>query len=97
MTAPAGNHEATGPAREAYIKGLKDFADFLREHPEVPVWRHGQEFLFSPADGTEGVERIAGVLGTEVEVRPAAQRAVVRFGPHAYVAYAQNKQRAGAA
>lgn len=87
MSATTGSREATGPQRDAWIKGLLDFAAFLQAHPEIPVWRGGQEFQF-PAGDEAAVQRVAGALGTQAEERPAAHRATVRFGPHAYVAYA---------
>lgn len=97
MSATTGHAEATGSQRDAYIKGLEDFAAFLRDNPGVPVWRHGQEFLFHPDDGEAGVRRLAVALGTEAEERPQAHRATIRFGPHSYVAYApKGEQQAGA-
>lgn len=87
MSATSGHAAATGPQRDAWIAGLEALAAFLREHPEVPVWRGGQEFQFNPGD-EDGVRRLAGLLGTEAEERPVATRATARFGPHAYVAYA---------
>jgi hypothetical protein len=54
-------------ARARMIVGLRTLADFLEDHPELPVPEYGSEVTVYP-DGTEAeqraeIDRIAAILG----------------------------------
>ena len=79
-------------SRAAWVAGLRDLADFLEGHPDVPVppTYHNQDISEFPDGETDderraGVDRAAGVMGV-----PAAKthgghyKASVHFGPVGY-------------
>lgn len=79
--------------RAAFIQGLRDLADFLQEHPEVPVTPYGNAITFFPhaaseADERAEIDRIAAAL----DVKPTGTsdgdfyRAIRKFGPITYKA-----------
>ena len=75
--------------RAAWVAGLRDLADFLAAHPDVPVppAYHDQGITVFPEGGTDderraGVDRAAGVLGVRAaETRGGHYRASRSFGP----------------
>ena len=78
-------------ARQAFITGLRDLADYLDRHPAVPVPADGTEILLSAASTDDGgcaqVDRFARQLGVPVAnetglLRPL--RAARSFGPVGY-------------
>ena len=82
----------TDPAtRQAFITGLRDLADYLDQHPAIPVPRHGTE-IYLPASSTDDggcaqVRHFARQLG----VTPTDNRALTGhyetgrfFGPIGY-------------
>ena len=74
-------------ARQAFITGLRDLADYLDRHPAVAVPAYGTEILLSAASADDGgcaqVDRFARQLGVRVEkaglLRPLRSRP--SFGP----------------
>jgi hypothetical protein len=82
--------------RAAWVAGLRDLADFLAEHPDVPVppaWHTQRVHEFPEGDSdTErraGVDRAAVALGVQAtETRGGHYEALARFGPVEYVAVA---------
>jgi hypothetical protein len=84
---PAASH------RTAFIAGLRDLANYLTQHPALPVPDCSVAVNVFPADGTEadrqaGVDQFAATTGTV----PAAYRrhytATKAFGPIEYTAVA---------
>jgi hypothetical protein len=77
--------------RQAFITGLRNLADYLDQHPAVPVPAYGTEILLS-ADSTDNggcaqVDHFARQLGITVEDDLADSghyRAVRSFGPVGY-------------
>jgi hypothetical protein len=75
--------------RAAWVAGLRDLADFLAGHPDVPVppAYHDQGITVFPADGTDAerraeADRAAGILGVRAaETRGGHYRASRSFGP----------------
>ena len=79
------------PARQAFITGLRDLADYLASHPAVAIPAHGTEILLSAASADDGgcaqVDYFARQLGVPVENDLAYDghyRAVRSFGPVGY-------------
>lgn len=79
--------------RQAVIDGLRELADFLAEHPDVPVGTNAIVDFFPRGTDEEGraeIDRIAAVLG----VTPTANdegthyQALRRFGSVTYKAIA---------
>jgi hypothetical protein len=75
--------------RAAWVAGLRDLADFLAAHPDVPVppAYHDQGITVFPGGGTDderraGADRAAGVLGVRAaETGGGHYRAERSFGP----------------
>ena len=65
-------------ARQAFVTGLRDLADYLDRHPAVAVPAHGTEILLSAASADDGgcaqVDRFARQLGVRVENEPGLLR-----------------------
>ena len=81
----------TVEARQAFITGLRDLADYLASHPAVAIPAHGTEILLSAASADDGgcaqVDYFARQLGVSVENDLAYDghyRAVRSFGPVGY-------------
>jgi hypothetical protein len=80
--------------RAAWVAGLRDLADFLAGHPDVPVppVYHTQGITVFPEDGTDEerraeVDRAAGVLGVQAAESGGGHYLAVRtFGPAQYTA-----------
>lgn len=79
--------------RTAWVTGLRDLADFLAAHRDLPVppAHHTEGILMFPDGGTDderraGVDQAAGVLGVRAADRGGHYRASRRFGPVEYVA-----------
>jgi hypothetical protein len=79
------------PARQAFITGLRDLADYLDAHPAVAIPAHGTEILLSAASADDGgcaqVDHFARQLGVPVENELAYSghyRAARSFGPVGY-------------
>jgi hypothetical protein len=78
--------------RAAWVAGLRELADFLEGHPDVPVppaYHEGiiHEFPDGDTDAERraGVDRAARAMGVPAtETRNAHYKASVRFGPIAY-------------
>ena len=88
-------HSTDPDTRKAFITSLRDLADYLSDHPGIPVPLYGTTINLSldSADhgGREQVDRIAALLGTSVEdtLASTGYYQVKRFfGPIEYVAYA---------
>jgi hypothetical protein len=98
-------HDALGPLAEltadalraagdraAWVAGLRDLADFLAAHPDLPVPRVYCTDVINvfPEGGTDaerraGVDQAAGVLGVRAAETPGGHyRASRSFGPLAY-------------
>ncbi|WP_436758296.1 hypothetical protein [Streptosporangium sp. V21-05] len=85
----------TTDKRTAMITGLRDLATFLEANPELPI-PHEVSALCFPARGTDAemtaeVDRIATLLGTEVDAEDASYshyRTGINFGPVRYGALA---------
>lgn len=84
------------PATRCQITaGLRQLADYLDAHPDVPVAPYGWDLLVSTqassdADGVARIDAIAAVLGVPVQdERPdhGHYSAVRAFGPVAYSAF----------
>jgi hypothetical protein len=79
-------------ARSQVISGLRQLADYLDQHPGVPVDEHGWELLVFARDDSEEagrgeVQRVAAILGVPADVDPAGGRlytAARRFGRITY-------------
>jgi hypothetical protein len=81
----------TPEARQAFITGLRDLADYLATHPAVAIPEHGADILLSADSADDGgcaqVDRFARQLGVPVENELAYSghyRAVRCFGPVGY-------------
>jgi hypothetical protein len=81
----------TPDARQAFITGLRDLADYLDRHPAVAIPAHGAEILLSAASADDGgcaqVDHFARQLGVRVENELAYcghYRAARSFGPVGY-------------
>jgi hypothetical protein len=78
--------------RAAWVAGLRDLADFLEGHPDVPAppAYHNQVIDEFPDGDTDaerraGVDRAAGAMGVPAaETRGGHYKASVHFGPVAY-------------
>ena len=83
---------ATGPDhRRAFITGLRDLADYLDQHPAVPVPAYGTEIHLSANSADDGgcvqVDRFARQLGVTPDDDldcSGHYRAVRSFGPVGY-------------
>ena len=89
-------------ARQAFITGLRDLADYLARHPAVAVPAHGTEILLHAASTDDGgcaqVDRFARQLGVPVENELAYAghyRAARSFGPVGYRMIAISDARDG--
>ncbi len=78
-------------ARQAFITGLRDLADYLDQHPAVAIPAHGADILLSAASADDGgcaeVDYFARQLGVPVENELACSghyRACRSFGPVGY-------------
>jgi hypothetical protein len=78
-------------ARQVFITGLRDLADYLASHPALVVPAYGADILLSAASADDGgcaqVDRFARQLGVPVENSLADDghyRAVRSFGPVGY-------------
>jgi hypothetical protein len=78
-------------ARQAFIIGLRDLADYLASHPTVAIPRHGTEILLSADSADDGgcaqVDYFARQLGVRVENSLAYSGhygAARSFGPVGY-------------
>ena len=78
-------------ARQPFVTGLRDLADYLARHPRLAVPAHGTEILLSAASADDGgcaqVDRFARQLGVPVENSLAYDghyRAARSFGPVGY-------------
>lgn len=97
----------TGARREAVLRGLAEIADFLREHPDLPLappWFE-EPFTVYVTEGTDEekraeVDRIAVILGVKAGFAPRSTTlyaAVRRFsGGVSYGAYAMGSRHKGA-
>ena len=81
----------TAEARQAFVTGLRDLADYLASHPAVAIPAHGTEILLSAASADDGgcaqVDYFARQLGVPVENDLAFDghyRAARSFGPVGY-------------
>ena len=79
------------PARQAFITGLRDLADYLARHPAVAIPPYGTEILLSAASTDDGgcaqVDRFARQLGVPVDNELAYSGhygAARSFGPVGY-------------
>jgi hypothetical protein len=78
--------------RAAWVAGLRDLADFLEGHPDIPVppaYHEGVIHEFPDGETDEqrraGVDRAAEAMGVPAaETRGGHYKASVRFGPVAY-------------
>jgi hypothetical protein len=88
-------------ARAAWVTGLRELADFLEGHPDVPVppaYHEGVIHEFpdgeTDAERRAGVDRAAGAMGVPAaETRGGHYKASVRFGPVAYEVVAIPSER----
>lgn len=72
--------------RDAYIASLRQFADWLEQHPDVTPPRSARFLL--PLTTNEAVEEFAATHGLTVEVDSHGNtEAVLHFGAIDYVAY----------
>ena len=76
----------TDPERTDFITALRDLADYLTDHPDVPVPDFEREILVFVPDGTDAEERAAvdqaaAVLGVPVAERNGHYKASRAFGP----------------
>lgn len=75
--------------RAAFTQGLRDLAEFLDTHPEIPVPATTARLSYFP-EGTDAeeraeVDRIAGILGVEPTGADSTHYTASRhFGPIAY-------------
>ncbi len=81
----------TPDARQAFITGLRDLADYLDQHPAVAIPAHGTEILLCASSADDGgcaqVDRFARQLGVHVEnslARSGHYEAARSFGPVGY-------------
>jgi hypothetical protein len=87
--------------RAAWVAGLRDLADFLEGHPDVPVppAYHSQVIDEFPDGDTDderraGVDRAAEAMGVPAaETRGGHYKASVRFGPVGYEVVAIPSER----
>ena len=77
--------------RQAFITGLRDLADYLDQHPTVPVPRYGTEIYLSASSTDDGgcaqVDRYARQLGVtppKTISYSGHYEAARRFGPVGY-------------
>ena len=83
---------STDPAiRQAFVTGLRDLADYLDQHPAVPVPRYGTEIHLPAASADDGgcaqVTQFARHTGATVEnnlARSGHYEAACAFGPVSY-------------
>src|SRR2546425_13008401 len=84
--------------RQAIIDGLRELAQFLADHPDVPVDADRFGYCVGGNDDAHGiaeVQAIAGVLGSEVTTNQARRpdgaathyQTRRQFGPGAYEAF----------
>ena len=76
----------TGPERALFITGLRDLADYLTDHPDVPVPDTDRDIVVFVPDGTDDEERghvdqAASVLDVPVAERSGHYKASRAFGP----------------
>jgi len=90
----AGAELRAAADRAAWVAGLRDLADFLAAHPDLPVppAHHTEGFVVFPDGGTDdecraGVDQAAGILGVRAAERGSGHyRATRAFGPVEYIA-----------
>jgi hypothetical protein len=77
--------------RQAFITGLRDLADYLDEHPAVPVPRYGTEVYLSAASTDDGgcaqvrqFARQLGITPPKTISYSGHYEAARRFGPVGY-------------
>jgi hypothetical protein len=74
------------PARDAYIAGLRELADWLEKHPDVEL--PTTDRLLVPLSTNLAVEEFAAAHDLTVEIDEDGNAAVdVKFGPIAFHAY----------
>jgi hypothetical protein len=81
--------------RDQLTAGLRQVADYLDTHPDIPAAPYGWELLVSThrttdVDGIAEVDRIAAVLGVPVEdgIADGGHYAAIKtFGPITYQAF----------
>lgn len=88
-----------GNARHrAVADALRQLADYLDDHPELPVNRE-QDIVYSASTGRDvraavaEVDRVAALLGVTAGRRSTlstAHTALIKIGPVTYIAYAGN-------
>jgi hypothetical protein len=80
--------------RKALISGLRELADFLENHPEVPAPKYADVLVFPPYDSDTGnqseIDMIASLIGcgTEISVYRRHYTTSRQFGPVGYRAVA---------
>jgi hypothetical protein len=82
----------TDPAyRQAFITGLRDLADYLDQHPAIPVPRYGAEIHLTAASTDDGGCAQVAQFARQLGITPPASisssghyEAVRRFGPVGY-------------
>ena len=87
--------------RAAWVAGLRELADFLAAHPDVPAppAYHTQGIMEFPDGDTDtdrraGVDRAAEAMGVPAaETHGGHYKASVRFGPVAYEVVATPRER----
>lgn len=84
-------------AREAFITGLYQLADYLAEHAAIPVPEYGTTILV-PLDnqengGREAVDYVASEYGWPVHDEDGGYETYKVFGPVAYQVYTLSNAR----
>ena len=80
--------------RQALIRGLRELAGFLEDHPEVPAPTYADVLVFPPhATDTENqseIDMIASLIGSGTEISPYRRHYTTsrHFGPVEYRAVA---------
>ena len=89
------NHYANDEQRVRLIAGLRDFADFLEQNPDVPAPRRADLLVFPPeasdAEMFAEIDTIAELIGSTASDAdsPSGHYSAVRnFGPVQYRAIA---------
>jgi len=78
-------YAAAPEGRAATIAGLRQLADWLEGHPDVPVPLDVDVLLHTSAEddynGRQAVRKIAAAMGRPMTVKRTAYEAAVSFGP----------------